>query len=416
MSNSHYFEGIKSMKLPVPQRVKDYFRELHDQHTYQECVKENVHYIQEFCGELMMRTFSVRIRKNGEMQYSETVRRGEDLVPVFCNCDFGYLSGYLIDYGYEWNPDFAYEGWNKKAGYLWGKYINRDEIDAIRDPHHSYTYDTGMEYFEYILKLRGEPRIELLVKNGYAPLVKSLTLLNSKERNIAGILQVKPKWVEYLKGKNRNYLIACRKYDTVEEVEMYVKMLSTPARKPLLKYVKNNMGQYIRYAKEQSKGVYDINEQLYKDYLDMACKLGYPLDESRYLFPENIKEAHDQAVKETAIQKGNIMKEGFTKQFEKLKKYAYEANNLMIRPCRDNTELIMESELLHHCVRTYAERHAKGLTAIFFIRETNHPDTPLATLELQKKHVVQVRADHNRQPEKEVLEFVSAWKQKYKLV
>lgn len=413
--NSLHFSEIKSMKLPVPQRVKDYFQELHERHTYKECVKENVHYIQEFCGELLMRTFSVRIRKNGEMEYSETVRRGEDLVPVFCNCEYGYLSGYLIDYGFEWDPISAYEGWSKSVGYLWGKHINRDEIDALRDPHHSYTYDTGMGYFEYILKLKEEPRIELLVKNGYAPLVKSLKLLNNKERNIAGILKVKPKWVEYLKGKNRQYLIACRRYETVEEVEMYVRMLNSPSEKQLLKYIKNHISKYIEYAREQSTGCYCINSSLYKDYLDMASKLGYPLNENRYLFPEKLATAHDRVLEETKVQEANQLKKQFKLQYEKLKKYSMEENGLLIRPCKNNKELIEESEQLHHCVRTYAERHAKGITAIFFIRKADSADKPYVTLELNKKHVVQIRADHNTRPEPEVLAFVDKWKGEYKL-
>lgn len=409
--------NIAKLKLPAPLRVKEYFEELHANFKHEECYKTNAHYIQKVDGQLIMRTFSVRIRKNGEMEYSETVRRGEDLEPVFCHCEYGYLAGWIVDYGYEWSKYDTYPGWNKKVGYLWGKYINRDEIDPEYDPHHSYTYGTGLEYFEYILRLRDEPRIELLVKNGYAPLVKSLNMLGKDEKNISKILKVDPKWTEYLKGKNRIYLIACRKYKTEAEVEMYVHMATHNHLKGILKYVKDHMAKYLEYIRNPPYDtVYDINEGMYKDYLDMAYKLGYPLNENRYLFPEDIQEAHDKALNELKVMKGKILQKGFDKQYEKLAKLAFENQQLLIRPAKDNDELVNESEQLHHCVRTYAEKHAKGITAIFFIRQTKNPDKPYVTLELVNKRVVQVRADHNTVPAPEVWQFVDQWKEVYKLI
>lgn len=38
--------------------------------------------------------------------------------------------------------------------------------------------------------------------------------------------------------------------------------------------------------------------------------------------------------------------------------------------------MIDEGRELHHCVATYAKRHASGETAIFFIRHINEPDKP----------------------------------------
>ncbi len=57
----------------------------------------------------------------------------------------------------------------------------------------------------------------------------------------------------------------------------------------------------------------------------------------------------------------------------------------MIRPCADENELIAEGKALHHCVANYAQDHAEGKTAIFFIRKTSAPDEPFYTLEFDEK-------------------------------
>lgn len=406
---------LAKLKLKTPQKVLDYFEELKTNFRYEECLKKYAHYIQIYREKLIMRTWAVRIRKNGLMEYSEVVRRGEDLIPVFCNCDYGYLSGWVCDYGYDWDPYAAYIGHSKDIGWMFGKYINADEISKRFDPHHTYTYDTGLEFFEYIFRLIEEPAIEYLIKNGYAPLIKSINMLNKNARSIDKILKVDHKWADYLKGKSRNYLIACRKYKTIEEVEEYVRMMSSTNSRPLLKYVKNHMNKYIEYCRQQSTGYYYINESLYKDYLDMASKLGYPLEETRYLFPDNIQAAHDKVMNETQVQKGKLFQKQFEEQFRKLTRFTYETDQLLIRPCQSNSELIKESETLHHCVRTYAERYAKGLTGIFFIRKLTDPETPYVTVELKGKTVIQVRADHNAAPEMLVKQFVEQWKAVYKL-
>lgn len=396
------YSDLTKLKLAEPKAITNYMRDFARKHKGMTW-KENVHYIQIYRGDLIMRTWCYRMRKNGEFMYSEHVRRTEDLKPVFCNINYGYLSGWLPDYGREWSIAYAYEGWNTETGYLWGKIINAEEIKEKIDPHHSY--DGIQPFFEYMVKLKHDPRIEYLSKNGYGNLINSMNLLNEKGRNIAEILKVDPKWTDYLKGKGRNYLIACRRYKTVEEVERYVLMACDSYLRHLLKYVKDDMKGYLQF---ESRPGYDC--ELYKDYLDAASTIGYPLNERKHLFPSDLRAAHDEAINGLIQFKAQLNAKEFAAQMEKLSKYTYENGVYLIRPAADNGELIYESEQLHHCVRTYAEKHAKGLTAIFFIRQLSNPGKPYVTLELNKKHVVQIRADHNTRPEPEVLAFVDQWK------
>ena len=83
----------------------------------------------------------------------------------------------------------------------------------------------------------------------------------------------------------------------------------------------------------------------------------------------------------------------------------------MITACPDEEQLINEGEKLDHCVATYADSHAEGKTAIFFIRHIEAPDTPFYTLELDEKtyRVRQNRGSHNCARTPEVKAFEEKW-------
>ncbi|MDF3005327.1 MAG: hypothetical protein K0S22_1799 [Oscillospiraceae bacterium] len=65
------------------------------------------------------------------------------------------------------------------------------------------------------------------------------------------------------------------------------------------------------------------------------------------------------------------------------------------------------------CVATYTDSHINGRTAIFFIRQSDQPDTPYFTLELNEKNfsVWRNRGRCNCDPPEEVTAFVETWLQ-----
>ena len=93
----------------------------------------------------------------------------------------------------------------------------------------------------------------------------------------------------------------------------------------------------------------------------------------------------------------------------------YENKNFLIRPVESHKELIIESKILDHCVRTYAERVALHKTMIFFVRKQECVDDPFVTLELKDNKIVQCRGKRNTRPSDEVVSFVNAWCRKFKL-
>ena len=54
---------------------------------------------------------------------------------------------------------------------------------------------------------------------------------------------------------------------------------------------------------------------------------------------------------------------------EERKQYNFTAGGFLAKVAENSSELIIEGKTLHHCVGTYADRHAKGQCTIILIRK-----------------------------------------------
>lgn len=184
------------------------------------------------------------------------------------------------------------------------------------------------------------------------------------------------------------------------------------------------VGKSIRYLLRQCEvTALEIDEadadpipdaQLLTDYWTVAETVGRNLADPSVRYPQDLIAAHDRAMDLMRQKAGEAMAELFRIRRRVLRKYAYAAHGLFIRPAASQRELSAEGDALHHCVGTYGERHAKGETAIFFIRRTARPKEPYFTLELDEKTLTvrQNRGLRNcpRTPEVEAFEQVwLAW-------
>lgn len=178
------------------------------------------------------------------------------------------------------------------------------------------------------------------------------------------------------------------------------------------------VGKSIRYLLRQcealacevdDKGADPVPDaQLLTDYWTMAERLGRDLADPSVKYPRDLIAAHDRASELMERKQEHGQADLFRVRRRLLKKYAYAAHGLLIRPAASQWELTAEGDALHHCVGTYGNRHAAGETAIFFIRRVGRPREPYFTLELDEKklEVRQNRGMHNcsRTPEVEVFE------------
>lgn len=151
---------------------------------------------------------------------------------------------------------------------------------------------------------------------------------------------------------------------------------------------------------------------IYLDYLRECKRLGYDMKNKKVLFPADLQAAHEETSEKVKIQADSKKKVAFKESTDKIYgRPAYREEKLLIRAAQSPEELSKESAALHHCVRTYVDRVARGECVILFIRKTESPDKPYFTLELSPDgKIIQCRGDHNCAYPEDVKEFLERWK------
>lgn len=210
-----------------------------------------------------------------------------------------------------------------------------------------------------------------------------------------------------------------------EEIRMFLEMrIDTKDVLAALPYA--SVGRILGYIKKQTEkrqaafvkrnswekppGEMSVAHE-YRDYLRECRQLGLALDSREILFPKDLKAAHERTMAQVDFEKNKADQKKFQKAVDRLKKYTWQKDGLLIRPAETQEELRDEGKALHHCVGGYIRQMAAGETAIFFVRKLDAPDTPYFTLELHKKKVIQCRTEHNASYERypEVSAFVREW-------
>jgi hypothetical protein len=174
----------------------------------------------------------------------------------------------------------------------------------------------------------------------------------------------------------------------------------------------------VRYLKRQKAKDRRADMNILRDYWRIAEMTGHDMASPAILLPPRLMSAHDrveqvrkwqaEAKKETERQARAAR---FTELYGELSAYSWEHDGLLIRPVRDELELLAEGERLIHCVGSYAKVHIKGERPIFVMRRADKPDEPWYTLQLNAKDltVVQNRGLRNCARTKKVTAFESQW-------
>ncbi len=143
--------------------------------------------------------------------------------------------------------------------------------------------------------------------------------------------------------------------------------------------------------------------KLWTDYLDFCAEMGYDLKDETVALPKDFMRRHDEAAA-AAAEKQRIELE--RRQLEKEREYAESLENralkydfamdgLFIRVARTHGEVVAEGNVLKHCVGGYAARHIEGKTTILFLREAEHPERPLVTVEMDGDQLRQAHGYRN---------------------
>lgn len=185
---------------------------------------------------------------------------------------------------------------------------------------------------------------------------------------------------------------------------------------------KYDIYDYMKYIISNSKAdeIFDIpNAQIYyTDYLEAAKELNYDLSIHNVLFPKNLKEAHDNAIRNRYISTSIEDMGSYNSRYKELiKMYEYEKDGFSIIVPKSIGEIVLEGKLLSHCVGGYAHRHMTGATTILFLRKTEKIYSALYTIEIddKTKTIRQIQGFRNRTPLTEEAEaFFNEWKEEIK--
>ena len=288
----------------------------------------------------------------------------------------------------------------------------------------SELFNCPMLYLRMYIK---HPNVEYLIKAGYGHLIEenesyyngeiTVTVnyhVNLKSNNLLKMLGLNREEFKLLKGWEKrydNYLHfreAFPQYkprEVMEIVKAYGyergtidKHVSCSGLKPL---------RIARYINEQ-----EINPRLYGDYLDHCRLLGYNMADTAISLPHDFYAMHARLSELIQIKADEKTRRLFAARFVERKRLEYAEDGLLIRQPKSIEEIAHEGKVLRNCVGGYAERHAKGITNILFIRKKSEPDKPYYTLELSTQgKIIQCYGKRNCPATEEIKAFLERYQQ-----
>lgn len=103
------------------------------------------------------------------------------------------------------------------------------------------------------------------------------------------------------------------------------------------------------------------------------------------------------------------IRDGFASRISALSMNEWEDGAFLIRLPRSASELEREGSALHHCVGSFASRHARAQTTIWLMRKADAPEEPYITVEVAGKQVRQAHGLCNRNLTPSEGAWLKAW-------
>ena len=322
--------------------------------------------------------------------YDEVVKQTELKycdVRLLCQMSYGLLSGWRMKQvlkAYIANPALE----------MYAKAGMKDLVSALveNDGKSRYIYRNG-KTMQKQLRLKDKKLIRRLV-DGKGN-IKLLRVLQYEQK-------IGMRW-------NAEQEEFAKKY--IDDLPLFLKYMS-------LQQLMNRIEKYMQNKSYKSEV---LTVAHYRDYLKMREELEYDMTNEVYIYPKNLRKKHDELVKETNERKDELRISKKDKQFNKISqsyerlngKYAYEEEELFIRPAKSAGEIILEGQYLHHCVGSsdvYMSRHNSGYSYIMFLRKKSEPGTPYYTIEIRGDKLVQWYSKNDRKPDGDVIKaFLDRW-------
>lgn len=184
------------------------------------------------------------------------------------------------------------------------------------------------------------------------------------------------------------------------------------------KYNYNNLKKLTLYLfreirMNQGIGNPSNGATLLKDYIKMSTRLGQEFEK----YPRSLKKEHDITQMNYKVQESEMKKKEFAEaiESEEYKSFEYKKKDFTIITPKEMSDLIKEGSELSHCVASYVDSIVSKRCKIFFLRNVEDIDKPLATIEVRGENVRQARGYANRSLKQSERDFVEEWAKKKKL-
>lgn len=267
--------------------------------------------------------------------------------------------------------------------------------------------DTARYMMKYLAWYALHPQIEMAVKLGLSDAVEELIVAGKENKRLldwnaadpAGFLRMNKQEAKSFLNSGLGFAElklwrTCGKGIRLEQFMDIVANVGAPNMPKLTECAKSagvKLPAAAKYALNVGKLSVTRRITTWKDYLDMAGKLGYDLKEMTVAMPKDLDARHDAAAAALEYQEDKIMAEKYKTRYKRLLKcYEFELNGLRIVIPKTEREIINEGKTLHHCVGNYAARHMEGKSTILFLRKARTPGRSFLTIELAKNKKKQV--------------------------
>jgi hypothetical protein len=345
-----------------------------------------------------------------------------------------YLTGerkQIYSYHYKFNMYYGYQWYEEKwdptlktcvfPGNLrevfGNKYYGVDLQDVFEKCAHQ------VNFIRLLDNLKNFPQAEYLTKIGLVKITSEMTDSDfgngSKLESVLGISKnLLPLYIKMGVSVYEHRMIEAAQSITEKELKEIRTLKPSGHMYDNLTRIFENVSpaKFMKYLNRQKNCHAGASfEQIitwYKDYLNMLDELDIPLRKNMKT-PKDIKVIHDNLSEQLVPIRERREAENFERVTEAIKNLHFSKGGyLIVKPlCRQ--DFVREGQLLHHCVggQSYYNGHVSGEKMIFFIRKTDAPDIPLATLQVDMKHqmVIQCYGANDKPPAREIRQFADCF-------
>ena len=316
--------------------------------------------------------------------------------------------------------DNSYDVLNKKA-------IRRSCMKYSRVEEYLKFGDLPIEYLHLYCR---HPNVEYIIEAGFGKAVlkenphsffvsyppRSMHFnceVNWKSNDLRKMLGLTSEEIKLLKG-HENYLSAFRNWraayprlsaeDILQLAEYHSNVVYAPSDVEKtgispMRWLKYMLSQRIHYIE-------------YSDHIRLCKELNYDLKDTAISMPKDFRKFHERCAHLRKYVHDKQVREAFEKNYADRQRLEYENDKFMVRQPASIDDITAEGSALHHCVASYAERHAKGVLHILFIRRKSEPDKPFYTMELGVDGSIrQVRGLKNKPATKDIENFLENYKE-----